>query len=49
MADLFSMNKLSCYCKHPCTFKCGKNGKLSLLAIDNKRTDKFLESGYSDE
>ena len=43
MADLFSMNKLNYYCKHPCTLKCRKNDVLGELAFDNKRTEKFLE------
>jgi len=40
MADLLSMNKLSCYCKQPCTLKCTKNDVLRELAVDNIRGQK---------
>ena len=49
MADLFSLNKLSCYYKHPCTLQCRKNDVLRELAVDNKRTEKFLEFCCIDE
>ena len=49
MADLFGMNKLSCYCKHPCTLKYRKNDVLREMAVDNKRAEKFLEFCCTDE